>query len=39
MAHKYTLQYKEKTYVPAISWYVLVMIKSASFMAIRSAVN
>jgi hypothetical protein len=31
--------YIMKTYVPAISWYVLVMIKSALFMAIRSAVN
>lgn len=26
-------------YLPAISWYVLVMMKSALFMAIRSAVN
>lgn len=30
---------KRKTYVPAISWYVLVMIKSALFMASKSAVN
>lgn len=26
-------------YLPAISWYVLVMMKSAAFMAIKSAEN
>lgn len=33
------LNYWMTYYLPAISWYVLVMMKSALFMAIRSAVN
>lgn len=30
---------RKNTYLPAISWYVLVIIKSALFIEIRSAVN